>query len=200
MTPSMVAIAAKSRHTVIADSMRLGERLRASRRKRAGNDATRIENEPQLRTSVPVLERINIPALITTADELNGDYRAEIGQPRLEFRQLFAYSVRESRAHLVIVWVTRSYPSDQTTRRCLAPRQWCLTLYPGRQICSNLLSCRSIDTRRRDVRTILMEHKPRCIALPVAVKRDLCIDDFVEDLALTFRKDLCFRLAGELGE
>jgi hypothetical protein len=82
----MVAIAAKSRRTVIADSMGLDERLRASRQKRAGNDATRIENDPQLRTSVLVLERINIPALITNGDELNGDYRAEIGQPRLEFR------------------------------------------------------------------------------------------------------------------
>jgi hypothetical protein len=86
MTPSMVAIAAKSRRTVIADSMGVNEGLRARRQKRAGNDATRIENDPQLRTTVLVLERIDIPALITNADELNGDYRAEIGQPRLEFR------------------------------------------------------------------------------------------------------------------
>jgi hypothetical protein len=45
-----------------------------------------------------------------------------------------------------------------------------------------------------------MKHKPRCIALRIAVKRDLCIDDFVEELALTFGKDLCLGLAGELGE
>jgi hypothetical protein len=66
--------------------MDLSEELWASRRKRAGNDATRIENDPQLRTSVLVRERIDIPALITNAGELNGDYRAEIRQPRLEFR------------------------------------------------------------------------------------------------------------------